>query len=96
VRNAEVAVVAESNIVTAALADLYYKHGKEETLKALSPWGIETLKGKVDDALLKRLTAQNKNLLKVQIVTNENMASITKESSEFRKKVRGVAVGRLG
>jgi energy-converting hydrogenase A subunit R len=96
VRNAEVAVVAESNVVTAVIADLFYKFGREETLKALSPWRIETLKGKVDDALLKRLEAQGSGLPKVQIVTAENMDSITKESSEFRKKVRGVAVGRLG
>jgi hypothetical protein len=33
---------------------------------------------------------------KVQIVTAENMESLIKESTEFRKKVRGVAVGRLG
>jgi hypothetical protein len=31
-----------------------------------------------------------------KIVTKENMESLIKESSEFRKKVRGVAIGRLG
>jgi hypothetical protein len=35
-------------------------------------------------------------LPKVQIVTPENMESLAKESSEFRKKVRGEAVGKLG
>jgi len=33
---------------------------------------------------------------KVQIVTSENMNLIVTKSSEFRKMVRGVAIGRLG
>jgi energy-converting hydrogenase A subunit R len=92
VRNAEVAVMAESNLVTAVIADLFFKVGKEETLKALRAWNADVLKGKVAPALLRQLSV----LPKVQIVTAENMDSLVKESSEFRKKVRGVAVGRLG
>jgi hypothetical protein len=37
-----------------------------------------------------------KGLPKVQIVAARNKGSIVKESSEFRKKVRGESVGRLG
>jgi hypothetical protein len=37
-----------------------------------------------------------KALPKVQIVTAKNMEMLVKESSEFRKKVRGEAIGRLG
>jgi energy-converting hydrogenase A subunit R len=92
VRNAEVAVMTESNLVTAVIADLFFKLGKEETLKALACWNTDALKDKVDPALLRQLSA----LPKVQIVTAENMDSLVKESSAFRKKVRGVAVGRLG
>ncbi len=48
-------------------------------------------------ALLKQLSALYPNgLPKAQIVTAQNMESLVKESSEFRKKVRGVAIGRLG
>ena len=55
------------------------------------------MKNKVDEALLKQLsTLYSDALPKVQIVTAENMESLIKESSAFRKKVRGVAVGRLG
>jgi energy-converting hydrogenase A subunit R len=92
VRNAEVAVLSESNLVTAVIADLFCKHGKEATLNAIASWSFEALKGKVDEALLKKLSA----LPKVQIVTAENMDLLTKESSEFRKQVRGISVGRLG
>ncbi len=98
VKNAEVAVQSESNLVTAVIADLFCKQGKEETLKALDSWSIETLKNSnVDEALLGQFSKLYGDCLpKVQIVTPENMELLTKESSEFRRKVRGVAIGRLG
>jgi energy-converting hydrogenase A subunit R len=93
VRNAEVAVLSDSNLVTAVVAQLFFKLGKKQALKALSSWNLETLrKSKVDESLLKHFSV----LPKVQIVTKENMEMLVKESSEFRKKVRGVAIGRLG
>jgi energy-converting hydrogenase A subunit R len=98
VRNAEVAVMSESNLVTAVIADLFFRLGKEQTLKALKSWSLKTLEANaVNDALLKQFSKSFPDTLpKVQIVTAENMESLVKESSEFRKKVRGVAVGRLG
>ena len=36
VKNAEVAVLSESNLVTAVIADLFCKFGKEETINALA------------------------------------------------------------
>ena len=75
------------------IADLFCKLGKVGTLSVLGLWSLETLKkSKVDETLLKQFLA----LPKVQIVSKENMESLTKQSSEFRKQVRGVAVGRLG
>ena len=98
VRNAEVAVLSESNLVTAVIADLFCKHGKEKTLKVLNSWNHKALKNSnVDTALLKQFTVLYPDALpKVQIVTAQNMESLVKESGEFRKKVRGVAIGRLG
>jgi energy-converting hydrogenase A subunit R len=98
VQNAEVAVESESNLVTAAIADLFCKLGKKQTLKVLGSWSLDALKeNNVDEALIKLLfTLCPDGLLKVQIVTAKNMESLIKESSAFRKKVRGVAVGRLG
>jgi energy-converting hydrogenase A subunit R len=98
VKNAEVAVLSESNLVTAVIADLFCKLGKEQTLQVLGSWNYETLKKNgADEALLKQLSTLYPDCLpKVQIVTTKNMESLVKESSEFRKKVRGVAVGRLG
>ncbi len=95
-KNAEVAVMSESNLVIAVIADLFCKLGTKESLKIFNSWNIEALKDKVDTILLKKLLAQSNGLPKVQIVTAENMESLVEESCEFRKKVRGTAVGRLG
>ena len=98
VKSAEVAVLSESNLVTAVIADLFCKLGKEQTVNVLSSWNYEALRESgVDAALLKQFSSTNPDgLPKVQIVTAQNMESLTKESSTFRKRVRGVAVGRLG
>ena len=98
VKNAEVAVLSESNLVTAVIADLFCKFGKEVAINALQTWGFPALEySEVDTVLIKQLSGVYPNgLPKAQIVTTQNMESLIKESSEFRKKVRGVAVGRLG
>jgi energy-converting hydrogenase A subunit R len=98
VKAAEVAVQSESNLVTAVLADIFCRHGKQAAIKAVEGWSIQALKeAGVDPALLAQLTTLYPDcLLKVQIVTSKNMDSLIKESSEFRKKVRGVNIGRLG
>lgn len=98
IRAAEVAVQSESNLVTAALADIFCRHGKQAAIKAVEDWSIQSLrKADIDPVLLAELTALYPDCLpKVQIVTSKNMDSLIKDSSEFRKKVRGVNIGRLG
>jgi len=98
VRNAEVAVLSENNIVPAVLADVFLKYGKTEALKLVDNWGGKFLRtSRVDSAILAPFLALYPDALpKVQIVTPQNLESLTKESSEFRKKVRGEAVGKLG
>ena len=96
IKNAQVAVLSESNLVTAVIADLFCKLGAKQTLETVNSWRIETLKGIVDEILIKKLTSRKQAFPKAQIVTTENMEALIKESTEYRKKVRGVAVGRLG
>ncbi len=98
VKNAEVAVLSENNVITAVIADLFCRFGKEKTMRTLRSWSYEALKKRgVDDALLRQLSDLYPDALpKAQIVTAENTEMLVKESSEFRKKVRGVAIGRLG
>ncbi|MCW4010983.1 MAG: HAD hydrolase family protein [Candidatus Bathyarchaeota archaeon] len=98
VKNADVSVMSENNLVTAVIADVFLKHGKAAAMNVAKNWTCESLKGSsVDGLLLNRLfELYHEALPKVQIVTSVNMELLSKESSEFRKQVRGEAVGKLG
>jgi len=98
VKNAEVAVLSESNLVTAVIADLFCRFGKEKTMDAICSWSYDSLKKcGADGTLLKKLSDLYPDALpKTQIVTAQNMETLVKESGEFRKTVRGVAIGGLG
>ncbi len=98
VKNAEVSVLSENNIVTAVIADVFLRQGKIQALKLVENWNHEYLKNtQAKETILNRIaTLYPKALPKVQIVTRGNMEPLAKESSEFRKQVRGEAVGKLG
>ena len=98
VRNADVAVMSENSVVTAVIADVFLTHGKAQALQVTEAWNSKSLKhSAANSSLLNRLFAlYPKALPKVQIVTAANMETLSKESSEFRKNVRGEAVGKLG
>ena len=99
VKNAEVVVMSENNIVTAVIADVFCRRGKQAALKLVSDWKLQSLKrnDSVDRSLLDFLfSISPAELPKVQIVTPEDMETMVRESNEFRKKVRGEAIGRLG
>ncbi len=98
IKNAEIAVLSENSIATAIISDIFCRFGKQETISLVEDWCREALeKRSVSQDLLKRLfKLYPKNLPKVKIITSKNMGILAKESSEFRKKVRGEKIGRLG
>jgi energy-converting hydrogenase A subunit R len=99
VRNAEVAVLSANSIVTAVIADVFCRQGKQAALNLVKNWNLQALErsGVVSLALLDHLfTLYPQSLPKVQIVTAENVEPLANESSEFRKLVRGEAIGKLG
>ncbi|MEM2816577.1 MAG: HAD hydrolase family protein [Candidatus Bathyarchaeia archaeon] len=97
-RNAEVAVISETSLVTAVIAELFIHLGKSETIRILENWSWETLeKAPASCKMLEKLSAAYQGELpKVKLVTGENMDALARESEEFRKKVRGETVGGLG
>jgi energy-converting hydrogenase A subunit R len=99
VRNAEISVLSENNAVTAVIADVFCKQGKQATIDLVKNWNLQSLESNraVSPSLLDRLFSLHPQTFpKVQIVTAENMETVTKKSIEFRKKVRGEAIGKLG
>ena len=98
VKNAEIAVLSQNSLVTAVIADVFSRFGKQQTLEFVENWSRETLdKSQANRDLIDRLLQlYPEKLPKVEIITGENMESLAKESSEFRKNIRGEAIGRLG
>lgn len=98
VRNAEVAVLSESSTPTAIIADIFCKFGKQQVLKLAGDWSVEALKkSQVTPSLLEGFfRSKTDKPCKVEIVNSESAEELAKESSEFRREVRGEAVGGLG
>jgi len=98
VRNAEIALISEDSVVTAIIADVFIRSGKDETLDLVANWSPQTLvKSMVEQGLINSfLKTHPLELPKAKIITEGNMENLTRVSTEFRKKVRGVAVGRMG
>jgi energy-converting hydrogenase A subunit R len=98
VKTAEIAVTSSNTIVTAIIADIFCKLGKRQTLKLTEHWSIQALKNSgVDSDLLEGFFRLGKvEPCSVEIVTPANVDRLARRSSEFRLKVRGQAIGRLG
>lgn len=98
VRNAEVAVLSENSIVTAVIADAFLRLGKPEALQLVKSWNRKALEeSSISQILVNRLFELYPGRLpKAKIITDQNMNALAEESSRFRNKVRGEAVGRLG
>jgi energy-converting hydrogenase A subunit R len=98
IKSAEIAVLSKNSTVTAIIADVFSRFGKQRALSVVENWNREKLKqSPLNQTLLMSLFKSHpRELPKVKITTSENMEILAKESSEFRKKVRGEAIGRLG
>lgn len=98
VKEAEIAVLAEHTIVTSILAEAFNKFGKEETLEIAKNWSHKTLRERsISKNLLNELRRiKGKYFVRVEIITDKNVEKLCRESSVFRKKVRGEKIGELG
>jgi len=98
VREAEVAVLSENSVITSILADIFNRFGRENALSLVEEWSHSALKRHhVNSALRERIMKlYPKSLPQVKRITTNNMTRLMKESSIFRKSVRGEEIGRLG
>jgi len=98
VREAEIAVLSENSVVTSILADVFNRSGREGAVSLAEEWSPSALKKHhVNSALQEHiLEVYPKRLPQVEKITSNNMRRLMKESSTFRKSVRGEAIGRLG
>jgi len=97
IREAEIAVMSHNTLIISILADLFRKIGKEGIIRLAEEWSLSLLKEICEPSLLMKL--QNISMDKaprVERITPENMSRLIRESTDFRKTVRGEAIGRLG
>jgi len=97
VREAEIAVMSHNTVIISILADLFRKIGKKGILQLVEKRSQSSLNEICDPSLLIRLKKLKVDEApRVERVTPENISRLIRESTEFRKTVRGEAVGKLG
>ncbi|MBS7636391.1 HAD hydrolase-like protein [Candidatus Bathyarchaeota archaeon] len=98
IREAEIAVMSEKALVTALLTIVFCKFGKKGVIELVNNWSFKKIKElDVEEELKNKfLEAYGDKLPRVEVVTEANMEKLAKESTAFRKTVRGEAIGRLG
>jgi energy-converting hydrogenase A subunit R len=87
---AQIACISPHTIPLETMGEVFSVEGKEGTLELAKKWP-QSLKG----SLSQKLRAISP-YPRVEILTNENLGRLIKESERMRKGVRGEAVGSLG
>ena len=98
VKNAEIAVLSDNAIVTSILVEAFSRLGKSYVLELMRKWSRKTLEeSSVSKSLITSMLDYYPKLLpRGEVVDEDNVEELMRESSVFRKKVRGEAIGRLG
>jgi len=98
IRSAEVAVLSENAIVTSILVDIFFRFGKGYVMRLVEEWSPSALERYcVDETLIKKIFNLFPDALpKVEFISPVNLNRLMKRSSNFRKTVRGEAIGGLG
>ena len=98
IREAEIAVLSGNTIVTSVLAEAFSRFGKDHVMKLVEEWNPSGLEKYCAAPMLRERIFElyPKTLPQVEIITTDNRERLKKESSAFRKTVRGEAIGKLG
>lgn len=92
VREAELAVISSNTLITALIAYVFRKFGKEAVMELAEGWP-DTLNKYATHPFHERL---RRDLPRVEVVSKSNLPTLIEESVLFRKKVRGEKIGALG
>lgn len=97
IREAEIAVLSNNAAVTSVLAEAFNNHGRKGVLELVKEWSYLGLRRYCSPVSLSQISRlYPKTLPRVEIITSANKERLMKESTAFRKMVRGEAVGGLG
>jgi len=97
IREAEIAVLSDNAAVTSVLAEVFNSYGRKGVLELARDWSYSGLRRYCSPVLQSQISQlYPKTIPKVEIITSANKKRLIKESTAFRKTVRGEAVGGLG
>jgi len=98
VRESEIVVLSGNTTVTSVLAETFSRLGKEGAFRLVEEWNPLGLKKYCASPALRErmLRLYPDGFPRVERVTADNMERLKRESSVFRKTVRGEAIGKLG
>ncbi|MEW6009771.1 MAG: hypothetical protein AB1604_00550 [Euryarchaeota archaeon] len=102
IREANIAVISPHSIVTSLLVDLYYKFSAEYVFQFVDAYAANPQRAlanfRVSIPLLEEFETvfKNKDLPRLELISGDNQQDLIKMSREYRKKVRGEAIGGLG
>jgi energy-converting hydrogenase A subunit R len=98
VRESEVAVLSGDTTVTSVLAEAFSRQGTEGAFRLVEEWGPSGLKKFCGSPDLRErmLRLFSDGFPRVERITDDNVERLKRESSVFRKTVRGEAIGKLG
>ncbi|MDH5389776.1 MAG: HAD hydrolase family protein [Candidatus Bathyarchaeota archaeon] len=98
IREAEIAVLSGNTIVNSVLAEAFSRLGKDHTIRLVGEWNPSGLKKYCVSSILREhmFKLYPEAFPQVEIITATNRERLKKESSVFRKTVRGEAIGKLG
>jgi energy-converting hydrogenase A subunit R len=98
VRESEIALLSGDTTVTSVLAESFSRHGKEGAFRLLEEWSPSGLKKhKISSELRERMSFLFPDRFpQFERITVDKLERLKRESSIFRKTVRGEAIGKLG
>jgi len=98
IREAEIAVLSGNTIVTSVLAEVFSRLGKDHVSRLVEEWSLSGLKKYCATSMLRERMFElyPDAFPQVEIITADNRERLKKESSVFRKTVRGETIGKLG
>lgn len=98
IREAEVAVISNNTTIISVLAYIFNRFGKENIIEFIEIYGKDPKMALQNNQVPPHLQEkiQNTNKPRIEIISSDNIERLRKESTEFRKNIRGEAIGGLG
>ena len=98
IREAEIAIIADNTRIISIIAELFNQKGRDQVIEFVQSFGEDTKltmeKFSINDDFKNQLN-KLKNV-KIEIINDNNKKRLIKDSSLFRKQVRGEQIGGLG